>query len=175
MVKLLTDAPIAVKIKRLMDEQGWKAKPLARAANLNEYVVHNILRGQSKKPSYDKMVAIAGVLGVSVAYLLSDDEEICVQPNFISPGSIFNGFLYADCMDKTLTAYRQRMGEPNLKNHSVRKRLEDVSRMLYVHAQKKELSEPDEVFADILIEKEILASGGSFETAEDAQTEERAA
>lgn len=56
-----------------MDRKGIKAKPLAKAANLGETAVRDILEGRSNDPRVGTLVKLADFFGVSVSHFLGDE------------------------------------------------------------------------------------------------------
>lgn len=63
------------ELRRRMKEAGYNQKSLARAAELNETAVRDILKGRSKNPRIDTLDALAKSLMCSVAALRGNDEE----------------------------------------------------------------------------------------------------
>ncbi|MBX2856037.1 MAG: helix-turn-helix transcriptional regulator [Rhodobacteraceae bacterium] len=66
------------RLKALMVAEGIKAAPLARAAELNEVAVRDILRGRSKNPGIVTLAKIASVLRVPTNDLFEDQPPLRV-------------------------------------------------------------------------------------------------
>lgn len=65
------------KIDKLIAEQGLSRHKVEKEAGLS---VSTLLKWDNSVPRADKLKAVADVLGVSVDYLLSDEEGIEVRP-----------------------------------------------------------------------------------------------
>jgi transcriptional regulator with XRE-family HTH domain len=70
----MTEGIIQTELRRRMEAIGHNQKSLARAAELNETAVRDILKGRSKYPRVDTLGAIAKVLGCTVNDLIGDTE-----------------------------------------------------------------------------------------------------
>ena len=139
-------------LKRKMRELGWKAKPLSREAGLNDYVVHNILRGSSKKPSADKVDALARVLGVSSAYLLYGDPDPELVPEFAKEKIPWDGILYSKAIHLAEAICKKK----HIKFSSsveYKKKIMQYAQKIYLYAIKKGDNFADEVFAEMIIEE----------------------
>ena len=68
------DAIIRREIRWRMEAAGQNQKSLARAAQLNETAVRDILKARSKNPRVDTLKAIASVLDCTVNDLIGDIE-----------------------------------------------------------------------------------------------------
>lgn len=66
------ESPLQRNIKAELERTGLTAHSLAMAAELNLTAIRDILRGKSRNPQYDTMVAIARVLGRQPADLTAD-------------------------------------------------------------------------------------------------------
>lgn len=66
------------KVEALMKEQGWNARSLSRAAGLNDTAIRDLLT-RHRSVRMASIEAIARVLGVDVAYLLSDTADLTVD------------------------------------------------------------------------------------------------
>lgn len=58
-----------------MQEQGWTARSLSRAAGLNDTAIHDLLK-RHRSVRMSSIEAIAAVLKVDIAYLLSDTADL---------------------------------------------------------------------------------------------------
>lgn len=66
------------KVERLMQEQGWTARALSRAAGLNDTAIHDLLK-RHRSVRMSSIEAIAAVLKVDIAYLLSDTADLTLD------------------------------------------------------------------------------------------------
>ncbi len=82
-VDTLTD-----RLRALMKEHRVKAAPLARAANLNESAVRDILRGRSKNPGIVTLKKIASVLNLRPSALFEADQAWPVTGAISANGEI---------------------------------------------------------------------------------------
>ena len=71
---LMLDAIIQREIRWRMKASGYNQKSLARAAELNETAIRDILKGRSRNPRIDTLKAIATVLQCTVNDLVGDTE-----------------------------------------------------------------------------------------------------
>jgi len=65
----MADSPLITELRSRMAAEGFNQKSLARAANLNETAVRDILKGRSQNPRIDTLEALARTLGCSVSEL----------------------------------------------------------------------------------------------------------
>lgn len=70
----MLDTIIQREIRWRMEAAGQNQKSLARAAQLNETAIRDILKGRSKNPRVDTLKAIATVLDCTVNDLIGDAE-----------------------------------------------------------------------------------------------------
>ncbi len=63
------------RLSDLMSRQNLNNADLVRRAGLNHTYIHNIRRGKTKSPSFEKLNKIAKALGVSVEYLVGETDE----------------------------------------------------------------------------------------------------
>ena len=70
----MLDVIIQREIRWRMEAAGQNQKSLARAAQLNETAIRDILKGRSKNPRIDTLKAIATVLECTVNDLIGDIE-----------------------------------------------------------------------------------------------------
>jgi transcriptional regulator with XRE-family HTH domain len=66
----MAETMIRDELRRRMVAMGYNQKSLARAAQLNETAVRDILKGRSRNPRVDTLQAIAEVLGCTVNDLI---------------------------------------------------------------------------------------------------------
>src|SRR5690554_654550 len=66
---------ISEKIKRLRKERGWSQTQLSNKLNLHSQQISRYERGLFV-PSSETLAKLAEVFGVSVDYLLNEDEDI---------------------------------------------------------------------------------------------------
>jgi hypothetical protein len=64
---------------RLMEDRGFNKKSLSLATGKNETLVRDLL-SNTGSPRYDTVSALAKVLGVSVAQLMSEDDNVEIPP-----------------------------------------------------------------------------------------------
>jgi phage repressor protein C with HTH and peptisase S24 domain len=62
-----------VKLEEIMAERGLKAKPLSRAAGLNETYIRDLLQ-KDVDPTVSKLSALADTLGLPVSYFFGNEE-----------------------------------------------------------------------------------------------------
>ena len=67
---------IKSRLKEEMARNNINAKKLAEKADVGASFVYDILNGNSKNPTINKISSIADILGVDVSYLLNDDNNI---------------------------------------------------------------------------------------------------
>jgi len=70
----MSDSVLQSELRRRMVEHGFNQKSLARAADLNETAVRDILKGRSLNPRIDTLGALAGVLGCTLNDLVGDSR-----------------------------------------------------------------------------------------------------
>jgi transcriptional regulator with XRE-family HTH domain len=63
------------KVIKLMQEQGWTARALSRAAGLNDTAIRDLLT-RHRSVRMASLEAIASALRVDVTYLLSDEATL---------------------------------------------------------------------------------------------------
>ena len=68
---------IVARIRSQMDKIGINARELAERASVGKSFVYDILSGKSSNPTSKKLMAIAEVLQVPLAYLVGSDEGLC--------------------------------------------------------------------------------------------------
>ncbi|ABD43247.1 ECH_1013 family putative transcriptional regulator [Anaplasma phagocytophilum] len=77
---------VASRIRSQMDKIGVNARELAEKASVGKSFVYDILSGKSSNPTSKKLMAIAEVLQVPLAYLVGSDDGLCeVASGGISP------------------------------------------------------------------------------------------
>jgi len=69
------DSVLQKKIKTYLESTGSSIAALERKAGLKTNVVRNVLRGQSKKPTAERLQALATVMGCTVQELLGVKNE----------------------------------------------------------------------------------------------------
>lgn len=67
---------IQSRIEELMKSKGWTKYRLAKNAGLPQSTITSLLSGRVNKPSTDSLSKIANAFGVSVGFLLGEEEEI---------------------------------------------------------------------------------------------------
>lgn len=70
-----TNALMVERIKEQMKKTGISARELAEKADVGRSFIYDILSGKSSNPTTKKIAAVAGVLGVSVPYLLDENAD----------------------------------------------------------------------------------------------------
>ena len=76
------------RLRKIMDEQGYRPAPLARAANLNEGAVRDIIRGRSNNPGIVTLAKIARVLGKRTSELFEPEIEKGIAGTVLDDGKI---------------------------------------------------------------------------------------
>lgn len=71
---------VAQRIDTLIRDQGRSVRGVSREAGLGDDTVRMMLRGRSRSPGGDTLLALAGVLGCSVQYLLGQDGDDEADP-----------------------------------------------------------------------------------------------
>lgn len=71
--------PVAKQIALRLKAKNLSAATLAKEASLKVHAVSNILRGSSKQPSAETLLAIADVLGCTVRDLLEQNDVLTLQ------------------------------------------------------------------------------------------------
>lgn len=66
---------IAGKIRQRLKELGLTSNAASLKAGLPRDAIRDVLSGKSKYPRADTLVAMASALGVTISYLLDDDQE----------------------------------------------------------------------------------------------------
>jgi transcriptional regulator with XRE-family HTH domain len=82
-IKAAADAARCTLSARLLDRinaAGTNPSRLSEDAGLGRTAVRDILSGKSNSPSVDTIVALAQVLGCSVAYLIGEVTDALVKP-----------------------------------------------------------------------------------------------
>lgn len=71
---MLLTPVIIERLEALIEVRNTDQKNVALAAGLSDTAARNILKGRSKNPGVETLAALAGVLGVSVAYLIGETD-----------------------------------------------------------------------------------------------------
>jgi phage repressor protein C with HTH and peptisase S24 domain len=66
---------LAARLKVQMDDTGLNAREIADRASVGRSFIYDILSGKSINPTVSKLAAVAEILGVSVPYLISGEQE----------------------------------------------------------------------------------------------------
>ncbi|MDB1135530.1 LexA family transcriptional regulator [Candidatus Anaplasma sp. TIGMIC] len=77
MEKHSSRSSIVARIRSQMDKIGINARELAEKASVGKSFVYDILSGKSSNPTSKKLMAIAEVLQVPLAYLVGSDDGMC--------------------------------------------------------------------------------------------------
>lgn len=94
-----TNAVMVQRIREQMKKTGISARELAEKAEVGRSFIYDILSGKSSNPTTKKIAAVAGVLGVSVPYLLDENaisEDMgadFIKIPFVSQYSLVEGTL----------------------------------------------------------------------------------
>ncbi len=134
-------------IKELMLAKNWSGQELARNSKQKTSDIYNILYGKSKKPSADKVEAIAQAFGVSVSTLLHGKND---KPDFIPSNDEWDGLLYNDSM----TVVRSILAKRGIKFDSreeEKRVLMKYTMRVYNYARKKGEETADAIFAEDII------------------------
>lgn len=68
--------PVIIEcLEALLADRGTNQKNVALAAGLSATAMRDVLKGRSKNPGVETLAALAGVLGVSVAYLIGETDD----------------------------------------------------------------------------------------------------
>lgn len=141
---------LITNVSGLMKEKGWNGKTLAERSGQKMSAIYNILAGRSRKPSADKVEAIARAFGVTTAQILYGTVE---KPVFSEAG-FWDGVLYAESAMLIKDILKRR------KIHFADKKEEKdrvmyYAQRVYKYAQKCNEETPNPIFAeDIVAEDE---------------------
>lgn len=141
---------LIASIKELMQKNKWNAQDLAAKSGQKASDIYNILSGKSKKPSADKIEAIARAFGVSTTKVLYGVQD---KPDSIMPDEEWDGLLYNDSMNLVRDIYNKH--GIKFKNREKEKNITMRHTMrVYNYARKRNELIVDAVFAeDIIVEK----------------------
>lgn len=67
---------VTKRIEELMNSKGWTKYRLAKNSGLPQSTITSLLSGRVNKPSTDSLTKIANAFGVSVGFLLGEEEEV---------------------------------------------------------------------------------------------------
>jgi len=140
-------------IKELMNNRGWTGQELARQSKQKTSDIYNILSGKSKKPSADKVEAIARALGVSISTILTGGHPH--NPEFVTHNEEWDGLLYNDSMH----VVREILARNGIKFFSREEENNKVMRFtmrVYNYARKHNVLSPDPIFAEDIIKHEEI-------------------
>ena len=70
----MDDSIIIQRIKKRMEKLGLNARRLAEKSNVGKSFVYDILSGKSRNPTSSKLALISKELGVSISYLVGDND-----------------------------------------------------------------------------------------------------
>lgn len=159
---------LIANISGLMKEKGWNGKTLAERSGQKMSAIYNILAGRSRKPSADKVEAIARAFGVTTAQILygtMDKPVFANDSNF--DAAHWDGVLYSDCLVLVRSICRRKkvlFSNPKQEKD----RLMYYAQRVYKYAQKSREAFPNEVFADEIISEDaqryLKVSGESNNT-----------
>lgn len=137
---------LALKIKRLIDEQNISVFGLEKKAGLKMNAVRHILSGQTKRPSAETILAISRALGCSIGQLIGDEKE---EKNFLTDIEFENEELFKNIFLFSLDFFKE-------KNVTLSSRLffESIQN-IYVYLNESNNGEFDEKFADWVLSKKI--------------------
>lgn len=135
-----------------MDQRGWNGQTLAQRSNQKASDIYNILSGKSKKPSADKVEAIARAFGVSISKLLYGEQE---QPGFVQPNEEWDGLLYSESMEMVRDIYKKR-GFIFKSREDEKNKLMRLAMRVYNYAKKRSELGPDLIFAEDIISQEQI-------------------
>jgi transcriptional regulator with XRE-family HTH domain len=130
-----------------MQEKRWNGQDLAAKSCQKSSDIYNILSGKSRKPSADKIEAIARAFGVSTSQILYGTKD---KPTSIPPDEEWDGLLYNESMNVVRDAYRKRgikfKNRDDEKNTTMRHTLR-----VYNYAKKRKEITADPIFAEDII------------------------
>lgn len=86
------------RVRKEMIERGFSMKSLSAAAGQNETFVRDML-ARTKAPSVDKLMKVAAVLGVTVAYLVGESEKPDKPSKGVDPEASLRSALLAYGVD----------------------------------------------------------------------------
>lgn len=139
---------IVNNIRTLMSEKGWNAKKLAENSQQKVFDVYNILGGKSKKPSADKVEAIARALGVSTRYILYGQKGEMDEPKITD--DVWDGLLYSDSMMLVYKVCHEK--KINFNNREEEKnKIMKLTMRVYNYAKKRNEIKPDRLFTEDII------------------------
>lgn len=131
-----------------MSEKGWNAKKLAENSQQKVFDVYNILGGKSKKPSADKVEAIARALGVSTRYILYGQKGEMDEPKITD--DVWDGLLYSDSMMLVYKVCHEK--KINFNNREEEKnKIMKLTMRVYNYAKKRNEIKPDRLFTEDII------------------------
>jgi len=80
----MNESPLQIELRRRMEAAGYNQKSLARAAQLNETAVRDILKGRSKNPRADTLEALGRILGCTIDALRGGTNAVITDMNKIN-------------------------------------------------------------------------------------------
>lgn len=138
---------LIASIKELMQEKNWNGQDLAAKSCQKSSDIYNILSGKSRKPSADKIEAIARAFGVSTSKILYGSQE---KPSLMAHDEEWDGLLYSESMNLVRDTYRKRgikfKNRDDEKNTTMRHTLR-----VYNYAKKRKEIKADPIFAEDII------------------------
>ena len=79
----MNDSIIAQRIRHRMKELGINARKLAQRANVGKSFIYDVLSRKSKNPTSSKLALISKELGVSMSYLIGDNDINIDTQNYV--------------------------------------------------------------------------------------------
>ena len=141
---------LANQISSRMRAKNLSVASLEREAGLTNHSVRNILRGKSKRPSAEVLLAVAGVLGCSINDLMVK-EEIFEDTGYSGDKQeILNSpYSPSDLMEESVRVVNAKV-KAKRKSLSL-KQFINCSEEVYIHALQKG-GTVDEAYADWFID-----------------------
>lgn len=146
-------ASLKHKLEEILREKHLSAIELEKLAGLNAYAVRNILLGRSQKPNVHTVKAIADVLGCSIEELLeetqinSPSKSSSEKKESTSPTPIENPDLFVEATRIVMNLAKEK------KQFLTIAQAFKVIQGVYAFTLKKNFSEPDQDFAEWLLEQ----------------------
>ncbi len=151
----ITVSNLKENLTELMKARDWSGQEVARRSNQNVNDIYNILHGRSKKPSAEKVQAIAQAFGISVSAILNgaSHKQDPAKPGFISPNEEWDGILYFDSMS-TIRDVLAKQGREFANQEEERSTILRLTMRVYNFARKHNALKPDLIFAEDIINQE---------------------
>ncbi len=142
-----------------MEEKRVSPEELEQQAGLKLSSVRNILRGRSKKPSAESLIAIARVLGCSVEELYDLKEKQSgksFQSSRKYPENLKDIPLFLKTMTEVTHILEQNVNEGTFQNDISLDEIFSTISEIYFYSLKNSTPNVDRKFAEWVIEKNFV-------------------